>query len=268
MFRLMTYNILEGGAGRESLVFETITANQPDVVLLQEVDNPAFFESLASRLGMHSFLAEAPVQLLRSNGKLKPTRRSIGLLSRFPIIKKNNYRVFPIWRTLLEATIEYAPGQQLTLFGLHLKAALTWVSELYRVQEVKTILRRIESLQPEKYLIAGDFNTLRPGDPILNKNIPFRMKMLIWLQFGRVYRLALPKVVKANLTDCYRTLHPTEPGFTLPPPVPNTRLDYIFASPGLVPFLRTCEVVTAPSAVLRASDHYPVIADFEIPVVQ
>lgn len=263
-FRVLTYNTLNGGTGREDLLFETIQANRPDLIILQEVDHLALLQDFASRLGMDSFYARARLQILKSGSGLKFGRRSIGLLSRFPIVAQSNHHPFPVWRTLLEATIEYAPDQRLTIWGVHLKADLSLPSELWRLWEISTILKRIALKQSEKYLMAGDFNTLSQFDRAAIERFPPRLKLKVALQFGKIYRLAIPKVLAAGFVDCYRALHPAEDGFTLPPPHPNTRLDYIFASPALASSLRRCEVVTVPPAVEKASDHYPLIAQFEL----
>jgi endonuclease/exonuclease/phosphatase family metal-dependent hydrolase len=63
--------------------------------------------------------------------------------------------------------------------------------------------------------------------------------------------------------DCFRVLHPNDDGFTLPASDPKVRLDYVFADPALSPALRECRVVTEPAAVKIASDHLPVLAQFE-----
>ncbi len=94
--------------------------------------------------------------------------------------------------------------------------------------------------------------------------MPFFLRAMIWVQGRRVYRFAIREMLKAGFTDCYRTLHPADQGYTLPPPVPNARLDYIFANELMKAHLRRCDVVREPAAVQKASDHYPVIAEFGV----
>lgn len=263
--RLLTYNILQGGVGREQEIFEVVNSCHADVIILQELSSSAFLQDLANKLALpHFFFAPANRQLLRFKGSIGFHRRNIGLLSRFPILTAHSYRRFPLRRTLLEATIEYAPGQTLKLYGVHLLASLDLTAELWRGLEINALLRRSKVYQTECCLIAGDFNTIANGDHPLIGNFPLQLKTMIRLQGNRVYTLAIPKLLKNGWLDCYRQLHPTENGFTLPTPQPNTRLDYIFASPALAPALQNCEVVTAPPAVNSASDHYPVIADFQL----
>ena len=84
------------------------------------------------------------------------------------------------------------------------------------------------------------------------------------MEVGFVPRWVLNRVQAAGFTDCFRALHPDDEGFTLPPPAPNARLDYLFANPVLAPALRSCSVVREPPVVLHASDHYPVVAEFDL----
>src|SRR5215213_8528677 len=51
-FRLLTYNILQGGGGRTDLIAKVINACAPDLMLLQEATNPANVERLAAAIGM------------------------------------------------------------------------------------------------------------------------------------------------------------------------------------------------------------------------
>ena len=74
--------------------------------------------------------------------------------------------------------------------------------------------------------------------------------------------------------DCYRARHPNgrrhgpEPdavdGFTWHTGNPTTRYDYIFAEAPLAPRLRACRVVDDLADINAASDHYPLLAEFEL----
>ena len=45
--RILSYNILKGGVGRETPLAAVISACEPDVVILQEAYRPAVVEQLA-----------------------------------------------------------------------------------------------------------------------------------------------------------------------------------------------------------------------------
>ena len=53
------------------------------------------------------------------------------------------------------------------------------------------------------------------------------------------------------------------PGWTLPSDNPHVRLDYVFVPQGDAERILACEVVRHSDAA-RASDHLPVVADFQI----
>ena len=63
--------------------------------------------------------------------------------------------------------------------------------------------------------------------------------------------------------DSFRTLHPNDPGMTLPTHDPMLRLDYVFVPQSQCARVKTCDVVRTPPADV-ASDHFPVVADIEI----
>jgi endonuclease/exonuclease/phosphatase family metal-dependent hydrolase len=72
-------------------------------------------------------------------------------------------------------------------------------------------------------------------------------------------------LTRAGYRDCFRGLHPKEPGWTWPSALPAGRIDYIFASPELAPRLCLCEVLAAHHGlpVNEASDHLPVFVTLQ-----
>lgn len=249
----MTYNILDGGLGRESHIADVLQSVQPDVVVLQELFQPDLASSLASKFGMKYFFAAGN------------SIRHMALLSRLPITACRSYHPFPpIHRTLLEAEIEFMPGQSVYVFGVHLMAHYSLLLEAWRWWEIKVILQYIESKNANPCVMVGDFNTIAPQDQVVTRTMPLSLRLMLGLQGGHVFRFTIRQVLSAGWADCFRYLHPAEHGFTLPPPLPNARLDYIFANGAITPHLRRCFVVYEPSAVQQASDHYPVVAEFEL----
>ena len=167
-------------------------------------------------------------------------------------------------RNLVEAEIEYAPGRSLFVLGVHPVAMLAWPFECWRWLEARYIVSRARRYADAPCLIAGDFNAIAPGDRMDTQLMPQWLRWMILLQGNRVYRQSIRAYLSAGFTDCFRRLNPDDHGFTLPPPRPNTRLDYIFANSILTPHLKSCQVVREPAAVLHASDHYPVVAEFDL----
>jgi exodeoxyribonuclease-3 len=252
--RVMTYNILNGGEGREYDILEVIQTAGPDLIILQEVFSEELLKFLSDALDMRYYLG-------RGNRK-----RKVALLSKLPVYSfTSHHPLFPIWRNFIEAKIEYEPNKSVRMIGVHPIASLGFPFEVWRLWEAKHIVRHTRSHQNEPYIIAGDFNTIAPGDRVWTAGMPGWLRWMIFLQGNRVYRFSIRAVLSAGFTDCFRFLNPGEDGFTLPPPNPNTRLDYIFVNAKMQVHLRKCRVVCEPESVNRASDHYPILAEFDLP---
>ena len=52
MFRLLTYNILEGGRGRSQAIAAVINSCAPDLVMVQEATDPATLEHIARKYSL------------------------------------------------------------------------------------------------------------------------------------------------------------------------------------------------------------------------
>src|SRR6185503_13883279 len=125
-FRLLTYNIWKGGAGRVEAIARVIEVCRPDVVLLQEATNPDVVAALAERTGMPAW---------RSFG-----RQSLAYLSRRAVDHAEWHRP----RFSRHAFIEVVPaGVPIRLFGLHLSAVHAAWTERRRVFELRPLLRSI-----------------------------------------------------------------------------------------------------------------------------
>ena len=105
--------------------------------------------------------------------------------------------------------------------------------------------------------VVGPLTALLPERPGLDRLL------------GRaIERWAVPRMLEAGYTDCFRHLPPRAHGYTCATWMPAARIDYVFASPAAVPRLIACDVVIgrgrAGREVATASDHFPVVADFGV----
>lgn len=248
--RVMTYNILDGGVNREVYILEVIQTAQPDVVILQEVFSEDLLKSLSSSLRMNYFMGKGNKE------------RKVALLSRLSVLSFQSYHpLFPIWRNFIDAEIEYEPNKMMKIIGVHPVANLGIVFEVWRTWEVHYIVHHVRRYNNTLCLIAGDFNAIAPGEAVKTKTMPRWLKWIIYLQGNRVYHFSTAKLLSAGFTDCFRALNSDE-GFTLPPPSPNSRLDYVFVNATMKAYLKNCWVVREPDSLNLASDHYPVMAEF------
>src|SRR5262245_47987377 len=150
--RMLTYNILEGGDGRLSLIADIIRNQQPDVVALQEANSQSNADTLARDLDMQIAFGEA-------NSKFH-----IAWLSRLPIRHEKNHRLGSLSKTLLEIEVAW-DDVPLHLFATHL--ASRWEEDAHpRVKEVAAILDTLRPLVDKPHVLVGDFNSLGPDDPV------------------------------------------------------------------------------------------------------
>jgi len=284
--RVLAYNICLGGADRVEAIGEVLAHVNADVVALTDADDERVVTTLADRLGMHHIWA-------RGSGD-----RHIATLSRFPIAEWHVYNTPPLTQAVLETQIElphplpFSPDGdpstslrsaqdaastslrsaqgaagwrgEVVVFNVHLLPYLLLPFEIRRWQAVGKLLEVIRGRRPGAHLILGDLNAIAPGDRVLQRNNPPRMRRVMRLQFNLIFRLAVPRLIRAGYLDCFRRMHPNEAGFTWMPGNRTTRYDYILADPILAHALRACRVVDDIAAVNVASDHFPLMAEFEL----
>src|SRR5437660_10049957 len=128
--RLLSYNILDGGGGRNAALLTVLQAQKPDVVALVEADDPQVVEDLAARLEM---------DFIHAPGNSKAS----ALLSRFPITETINHALLhpELSKSLLEATVVDSAGIELSIGVLHLHARAAEEDESKRDREIEQVLK-------------------------------------------------------------------------------------------------------------------------------
>jgi exodeoxyribonuclease-3 len=248
--RVLSYNILCGGEDRLPRIANVIKQQRPDVVALLEANSRANAETLAQQAGMRLIFGEANTEF------------HVAWLSRLPVLHAENYCLPMLTKTLLHIDVA-GEGGPISLFATHLKAGRRPEDEQFRSREVRAILSVLHTLVEQPHALVGDFNSLHPTD---ETNLPLYLSTAAEegeenLSAEALPRQAIPLVLEAGYSDCYRALHPAEPGYTYAAPNPSLRLDYIFASSALAGRLRACDRVTDAEALV-ASDHLPIWAEF------
>ena len=157
--RLLSYNIRYGGRGREEAIAAVIRGCRADLVVFQEATSPAVIERIAGACGMRDWRAY--------------DRQSLGFASRVPVAHAAWHRP----RVSRHAFIEIVPeGEALRVFGLHLSAVHAAWTEQRRVYELRALLRSIHQHRDRFHVLAGDFNTVAPGDPFDTAKLPMRLR--------------------------------------------------------------------------------------------
>ena len=245
-FRVLTYNIWKGGIGRAEAIGRVIDACRADVVLLQEATRPEVVASIAKVAGMAEWRSFP--------------RQSLGFLSREPVEHSAWHRP----RLSRHAFIEVVPrGAKIRLFGLHLSAVHAAWTERRRTMELRSLLKSIAAHREGLHLLAGDFNTLAPGQDLELRRLPPRLRPLVWISGGRIKWKTIHTVIEAGYVDAYRSLHPESSGYTLPAWDPHVRLDYVFVPEPFRDHILGCDIVNTPET-LTASDHLPVLAELSL----
>jgi exodeoxyribonuclease-3 len=242
--RLLTYNIRYGGVGRVGPLASVINACAPDLVVLQEATQPEAVKQLAAQTGMTAWASTAG--------------HSVGFMSRVEIAHHQWHRPTASRRAFLE--VVPARGS-LRVFGVHLSAVHSNWSERRRARELRAVLASIERHQHGLHVVAGDFNTLAPGETLDIRKLPPRLRAVVWVT-GRHIRWETIKIMlDGAYLDAYRSLHPADPGFTFPVWDPHVRLDYAFVPVAWSRHLEACHVVHGHPALAAASDHLPLLAE-------
>lgn len=246
LLRLLSYNIRYGGVGKEAVLAEMIRRAAPHVVLLQEATDPGVVERLAEQAGMAQWGTSR--------------RQSLGFLSAAPVAHAEWHQP----RVSRHAFLEIVPaGEQVRLFGVHLSAVHAAWTERRRVAEVRALLRTVSERASGFHVLAGDFNTLAPGELLEVGRLPFRLRPFVWLSGGHIRWRTIQQVLDAGYCDVYRKARPGETGFTFPTWQPHLRLDYVFVPATWADHVRHADVLRDDPAP-AASDHFPLLAEFEV----
>ena len=254
--RLISYNILDGGAGRAEALGDVIEAQRPDLVALVEADDPAVVERLARRLEMDALHAAG-------------NTHASALLSRWPIRESINHaplRPDELEKSLLEATVaEPRSGRQWVVGVVHLHAHGTEEAERRRERELDVVLGAFAGHRAagRPHLLCGDFNANAPHqriDPLKCKPRTQRE----WADNGGLPRRVVRRLLDAGYRDSLFEVDPDAGAAlgTFNTQSPGQRVDYIFTFGLDRPKLRRAWVVyDAPAK--EASDHYPVGLELE-----
>jgi endonuclease/exonuclease/phosphatase family metal-dependent hydrolase len=239
--RLVTFNIREGGRGREEAIAGAIRAAGPDLVILQEARFPDTVNRIADLAGLPQFGARRG--------------ESLAFISREPVSHAQWHKP----RVSRHAFLEVAPASSAwRVFGVHLSAVHAAWTEQRRVFELRALLKAIAAHQHGPHVLAGDFNTIAPGELLDPRKLPARLRALVWLSGGRVRWRTIQTILDAGYRDAFRTVHPDVVGSTFPTWDPHIRLDYLFVPEAFV--ARVADVRVEEGA-RDASDHFPLMGD-------
>lgn len=171
--RVLTYNLLHGGAGREDLITAVLERAEADVIALQEASDLDLVARLGRRLGatVHVGTPSDPASTL-----------NIAVLSRLAVTRAVNHQHAGMLRTHLEVTVRLPSRSmsRLRLHVLHLAARFGELrnGEARRMREIAHVMRDIAKAPPRPHCIVGDLNAVAPGDVVAATDFFARMREL------------------------------------------------------------------------------------------
>lgn len=243
--RLLTFNIRKGGAGRERPIADVVRDSAADIVVFQEATDPRVIGTVAGLCGMPHWAA-------------KPDY-SLGFAARAPVAAH-------IWNQpsgSRHAFLEIVLSDDSRIFGVHLSAVHAAWTEYRRVRELRALLASIKRHQHGFHVLAGDFNTVAPGDMFDPRKLPGRLRTLVWLSGGQIRWRTIKTILDAGYADAYRDIHGAAiSGFTFPTWGPHVRLDYVFVPTVFRDRVTSCEIYKH-DACAAASDHYPLVCEWK-----
>lgn len=243
LLRVITYNIHRAiGVDRRfrpERIVRILRHYDPDVVLLQEVDEGAPRSRELNLARELALAAGYPHFALGHNVSLRKGWYGNATLSRFPIVRERNIdlSVAQSWirRGCQHTSIEIGAGRTLEAFNLHLG-----LSARERLQQIELLSRSHEFdgvAEGTPMLVGGDFNDWRS---------------LLWPTFTNGFGFRCATDSKTGRRGAIATY----PSFS-----PQGGLDRIyFRGPIRLVSARRCRLQISRVA----SDHLPVIADFEL----
>ncbi|MHB0948470.1 MAG: endonuclease/exonuclease/phosphatase family protein [Gemmatimonadaceae bacterium] len=241
--RLLSYNIKDGGRGREAAIAAVLRAVRPDLVLLQEASDPDAVARIAGESGMSHWGARRG--------------HSNGFLSRIPLADHSWFTARGTRHSFLEVVL--ADGRT-RCFGLHLRAWFSKWVERQRVVEIRALLDAIRSHDTGLHVVAGDFNALAPGAALDMSRMPGWIRGMISLSGGDIARTTIQAMADARYVDAWRAVHDGDEGLTFPTWDPQVRLDYVFVPARARDRIAAVEIVR-DGAAREASDHFPLLVE-------
>ena len=243
--QILSYNILKGGVGREAAIASVISSRDADIVILQEAYQPSVVQQLASTCRYEHWAS--------SRG------HSVAFMSRLPVATH-------VWRRVRwakRAYLEIVTSSDFRIFGVHLSAVHSNLTEQRRAYELRALLRSVARHQHGLHLVTGDFNTLAPGERLDMSKLPPRLRALAWVTGKSIRWITIRMMLEAGYVDAYRKFHGDE-GHTFTSWDPHVRLDYGFVPDAFKGQLQRCEVIRDHARLKEASDHLPLLTELSL----
>ncbi len=264
-------------------VVRIIQAEDPDIILLQEVNNGSsrtYYEDQLARLlpllskayvchtaaffWKAAFIpdprimgAEGWKQVIISKYRIsEATRHQLALVSSDNFIT----RQFKPKRAVLEVRLPREDGQELIVFNAHLSAFAQGDDTMQKqVAQVDSMLDNLNQANIP-WIIGGDLNLLPPGQYEQlqdNQKIYYQEETELDVFLNKYQGVPGPADLNGQDHQQWFTYFPNDPSVS----APDRTIDYIFFSDQVV----LTDSYVRHHDTLTVSDHLPVIAEFQLP---
>lgn len=264
-------------------IAKVIRDEDPDIILLQEVDDGAkrtqYQDQLAALLSLlpEDYSCHTSAFYWKSTYVPHPkimgaVGMKLSVISKYKINKAIRYQLpllpanivyqqFNVKRAILESRFPVQNGRELFVLNTHLHAFAYGTDIIEKqISQIEEILNHLDQ-HGNPWILGGDFNLLPPGQyqflPQEAKSYLNPLTELIPLY--KKYNAVIPDFRKINETEHKKwfTINPNLPSYNNP----LASIDNIFFSKGLKLFDR----YVRQHDTLSISDHLPVVAEIIIP---
>jgi len=264
--RVMTWNILDGGldggdTGRLDHILEVVVAEKPDILVVNEAkqfnaDGRRRLHVVEKALEMIGYLATADT----GQHVAMYVRRGIEVLA--DIGDTRHYH-----HALLCVRVENSEGEEVTVLGTHLCPH----GSLNRLLEAQRLANYARA--DEYVLLMGDLNSLdhyRDHRKALSALAPrYRVRYVVPGESDVVDTRVTRTLEEAGFVDIVHMLSGADAEYTAPTALSHhgeefaqMRVDYVYATMKLASLAREARVIKT-AATDAASDHYPIVVDFD-----
>ncbi len=259
-----------------------IKQHDPDIILLQEVDDGAKRSDHTDQLAQ--LLARLPSDYLCHassfywKARYVPHPRIMGavgtklsIISKYKITEATRLQLslipqdpisqlFNLKRALLDIRLPISGGQEIAILNTHLSAFSKKSGAIQQqIIEVDDYLSRLNTVSTP-WIIGGDFNLLPPHSyALLAKEQRYNYESNTAIKTLYQHYSAIPalKKTQSKHRDNWFTYFPNDPRVNQP----DRTIDYYFYSPQL----QASQAHVEQTKALTLSDHMPIIATFTLP---
>lgn len=251
--KFMTYNILNGGERGLALVIDVVRKESPDFLTINEANT---FSSQENKL-LKEFAGKTNF-VYYELGLSGEREYHVAIFSKYPF--KQIQKLQPLMRACVTSIIETELGE-ISVASLH----LTPLAEDMRHPEIDLILNSQSKF--ENKILMGDMNSLSPDDDYHQEMAANFNDMQIkkFTTNGRLRFDVIGKILSTGYRDSAVMLGRNKER-TAPTEInenfahSDMRLDYIFISDSLAPYLKNYRVIKNEFTE-KTSDHYPVVVE-------